>query len=35
MYDKVSKELFDNKGEGDFILGQDIIEVEYLEATGT
>ena len=35
MYDKVSKELFDNNGEGNFILGQDIIEVEYLEATGT
>lgn len=35
MYDKVSGQLFGNAGTGEFILGQDIVEVEYLESTGT
>ena len=35
MYDKVSGQLFGNSGTGDFILGQDIVPVEYLESTGT
>lgn len=35
MYDRVSKRLFGNAGTGDFIVGPDIVEVEYLESTGT
>ena len=35
MYDKVTKQLFGNQGTGDFILGSDIIPIEYLESTGT
>ena len=35
MYDKVSGKLFGNSGEGEFILGEDIVEIEYLESTGT
>lgn len=35
MYDKVSGTLFGNKGSGDFILGDDIIPIEYLKQTGT
>ena len=34
MYDKVSGELFYNKGTGDFIPGRQIHPVEYLESTG-
>ena len=34
MYDKVSGRLFGNAGTGDFVLGPDIVEVEYLESTG-
>lgn len=41
MYDRVSGQLFENKGTGSFIIGpdkpnaNDIIEVEYLECSGT
>ena len=35
MYDRISGELFGNAGTGDFILGDDIVQVEYLESTGT
>ena len=35
MYDKVSGRLFGNSGTGDFILGEDIIPIEYLKSTGT
>ena len=35
MYDKVSKQLFGNQGSGNFIVGPDVVEVEYLESTGT
>lgn len=35
MYDKISKKLYGNDGDGDFILGEDIVEIEYLESTGT
>ena len=35
MYDRVSKQLFGNAGTGDFVLGQDIVEVDYLESSGT
>jgi len=35
MYDKVSGQLFGNSGTGDFVLGEDIVEIEYLETTGT
>ena len=35
MYDRESKQLFGNSGTGDFVLGQDIVEVEYLESDGT
>ena len=35
MYDKVSGQLFGNSGTGDFISGNDIVEIEYLESTGT
>lgn len=35
MYDRVSGQLFGNSGTGNFTLGQDIVEVEYLESSGT
>ena len=35
MYDRVSKHLFGNQGSGNFIVGPDVVEVEYLESTGT
>ena len=35
MYDKISKQLFENLGTGSFILGPDIVEVEYLQSSGT
>lgn len=35
MYDKITKQLFGNLGTGSFTLGPDIVEVEYLEGTGT
>lgn len=31
LYDKVSGQLFGNSGSGSFILGPDIVEIEYLE----
>ena len=31
MYDKVSGKLFGNNGTGEFTLGNDIIDIEYLE----
>ena len=34
MYDKVSGTLFGNAGTGDFVLGNDIVEIEYLESNG-
>lgn len=35
MYDRVSGQLFGNQGSGNFIVGPDVVEVEYLESTGT
>lgn len=35
MYDRVSKQLFRNQGTGVFGYGNDVVEVEYLESTGT
>ena len=35
LYDRVSGKLFGNAGTGDFVLGQDVVPVEWLEATGT
>lgn len=35
MYDRVSGKLFGNQGTGNFIVGPDVVEVEYLESTGT
>ena len=35
MYDKVTKQLFGNNGTGDFVLGPDIVEIEYLQSSGT
>ena len=35
MYDRVSGKLFGNRGPGSFVLGPDIVPVEYLESTGT
>lgn len=35
MYDKVSRQLFGNSGTGDFILGQDIVPVEYLRSSAS
>lgn len=35
MYDRVTEQLFYNKGTGDFIAGREIHPVEYLESTGT
>ena len=35
MYDRVSGKLFGNAGTGDFVLGPDVVPVEYIESTGT
>lgn len=35
MYDRVSGELFGNAGTGDFVLGPDVVPVEYIESHGT
>ena len=35
MYDRVTGQLFGNQGTGDFVVGPDVVEVEYLESTGT
>ena len=35
LYDKVSGQLFYNKGTGEFLYGRQIHPVEYLESTGT
>lgn len=35
MYDRVSGKLYGNSGSGDFTLGQDIVPIKYLQATGT
>lgn len=35
MYDRVSGQLFGNQGTGDFVVGPDVVEVEYLRHTGT
>ena len=35
LYDRVSGKLFGNAGTGDFVLGQDVVPVEYIESHGT
>ena len=35
LYDRVSGALFGNAGTGDFVLGQDVVPVEYIESHGT
>lgn len=35
MYDRVTGQLFGNSGTGDFVLGPDVVPVEYIESTGT
>lgn len=35
LYDRVSGQLFGNQGTGDFVLGPDIVPVEYIESHGT
>ena len=35
LYDRVSGKLFGNAGTGDFVLGPDIVPVEYIESHGT
>jgi hypothetical protein len=35
LYDRVSGKLFGNVGTGDFVLGPDIVPVEYIESHGT
>ena len=35
LYDRVSGKLFGNAGTGDFVLGPDVVPVEYLQSTGT
>lgn len=35
MYDRVSKRLFGNQGTGNFIVGPDVVEVEYIESQPT
>ena len=32
LYDRVSGKLFDNAGTGDFVLGPDVVPVEYLQS---
>lgn len=35
LYDRVTGKLFGNEGTGDFVLGQDVVPVEYIESHGT
>ena len=35
MYDRITNKRFGNAGTGDFVLGPDVVPVEYLESTGT
>ena len=35
LYDRVSGKLFGNAGSGDFIVGPDVVPVEYILQTGT
>ena len=35
MYDRVTGALFGNAGTGDFVIGPDVVPVEYIESTGT
>ena len=35
LYDRVSGKLFGNAGTGDFVVGQDVVPVEYIESHGT
>ena len=35
LYDRVSGKLFGNAGTGDFVLGPDVVPVEWLESHGT
>ena len=35
LLDRVSGQLFGNQGTGDFVLGPDIVPVEYVESTGS
>jgi hypothetical protein len=35
LYDRVSGKLFGNAGTGDFVLGPDVVQVEWMEFTGT
>jgi hypothetical protein len=35
LYDRVSGKLFGNAGTGDFVLGPDVVPVEYLQSSGT
>ena len=35
LYDRVSGALFGNAGTGDFVLGPDVVPVEYIESHGT
>lgn len=35
LYDRVSGKLFGNAGTGDFVLGPDVVPVEYIESHGT
>ena len=35
LYDRVSGKLFGNAGTGDFLYGQDVVPVEYIESHGT
>lgn len=35
LYDRVSGKLFGNAGTGDFVLGPDVVQVEYIESHGT
>ena len=35
LYDRVTGRLFGNAGTGDFVLGPDVVPVEYIESHGT
>ena len=35
LYDRVSGKLFGNAGTGDFVVGPDVVPVEYIESHGT
>ena len=35
LYDRVTGKLFGNAGTGDFVVGQDVVPVEYIESHGT